>query len=75
MEKYKGIIDKEGYKLGIEKYELECTRAFVFAEGNTISDVSLIYLNHKGKYKWNHRQNHKIFCFCYLRWQKMVTAW
>ena len=49
MERYKGINDKERYKLGIEKkYELECARAFVFAEGYTISDVSLIYWNHKG---------------------------
>ena len=27
MERYKGVVDKEGKKLGIEsKYELECTR-------------------------------------------------
>ena len=42
MERYKGILDKEGNKLGIEKkYELECARAYVFSEGYTISDVSL----------------------------------
>ena len=42
MERYKGILDKDGNKLGIEKkYELECARAYVFSEGYTISDVNL----------------------------------
>ena len=41
MERYKGILDKEGNKLGIQKkYELECARAYVFSEGYTISDIS-----------------------------------
>ena len=41
MEQYKGIIDKEGNKLGItSKYQLECTRAYLLKEGYTVSDVS-----------------------------------
>ena len=41
MEHYKGIIDKEGNKLEItSKYQLECTRSFLFKEGYTVSDVS-----------------------------------
>ena len=41
MEHYKGIIDKEGNKLGItSKYQLECTRTYLFKEGYTVSDVS-----------------------------------
>ena len=49
MERYKGVVDKEGKKLGMEsKYELECTRAYLFAQGYTVSDVSTIVWNRNG---------------------------
>ena len=42
MERFKGVTDKEGTKLGIDgKYQLECTRAYVFEQGYTISEASL----------------------------------
>ena len=49
MERYKGVVDKEGRKLGIQsKYELECTRVYLFAQGYTVSDVSTIVWNRNG---------------------------